>query len=202
MKTLFRTTRAGLLPATRRRPARRRACPKIGWEGLVARLRRQLAAEPCGGLVAHRNRPAACSTRFGVFQHAPSHLGTQDSPRQTNRALSRLLGLSRVCGGLALAQDQPPLITKEPQSRIVVAGSEVTFAVELAPNLLTPALQWYRSGSAVPGATNTTLVLPNLQAAQAGNYRVIATNAAGETSSATAALTMLQDESISGSLCI
>ena len=38
-----------------------RACLKSGWHGLPARLRRQLAAEAPGGLVARRNRPVACS---------------------------------------------------------------------------------------------------------------------------------------------
>jgi len=53
-----------------------RAYLNIGWDGLPARLRRQPAAVPSGGLVARRNRPVACSTRLGVVRHAFKRVGS------------------------------------------------------------------------------------------------------------------------------
>jgi hypothetical protein len=47
-----------------------RACLKNGWNGPLARFRRQLAAESPGGLVAHQNRPVACSTQIWIFRQA------------------------------------------------------------------------------------------------------------------------------------
>ncbi len=51
-------------------------------------------------------------------------------------------------------------------------------------------MQWFKNGVAIDGATDATLVLANLQAADAGSYSVMATNSAGTTYSSAAVVTV------------
>jgi hypothetical protein len=81
------------------------------------------------------------------------------------------------------------VITAQPQSQTVLAGSNVT----LSFTALGPALsyQWIFNGTNVlVEATNSTLLLRNLSLAQSGNYSVIASNFAGAVFSQSAALTV------------
>ena len=48
-----------------------------------------------------------------------------------------------------------PLITRQPVSQTVVAGTSVTFTASASGNPL-PTYQWYRDGTAIAGATNVT----------------------------------------------
>src|SRR5262249_5154305 len=50
--------------------------------------------------------------------------------------------------------------------------------------------QWKKNGNNIPGATNTSLALLDLQFADAGNYSLAVTNPVGVASSSTAALTV------------
>src|SRR5262249_46946767 len=50
------------------------------------------------------------------------------------------------------------------------------------------SFQWQKNGSPIDGAMASTLTLNNVQAADAGGYRVAVSNAAGFTTSATAVL--------------
>ena len=52
------------------------------------------------------------------------------------------------------------------------------------------AYQWQFGGTNLPGATNATLMLTNVQFAQAGNYSVAVTNLLGSAQSSSAALTV------------
>ena len=82
-----------------------------------------------------------------------------------------------------------PLITAQPASQTVLAGSAATFSVTATG---TPPLsyQWRFSGSNIAGATGSSLTLTNVQPAQAGIYAVQVMNAYGSTNSADALLTV------------
>jgi len=82
-----------------------------------------------------------------------------------------------------------PLITTQPASQTVLAGSAATFSVTATG---TPPLsyQWGVNGTNITGATGTSLTLSNVQPAQAGMYVVQVTNAYGSTNSANAILTV------------
>ena len=83
----------------------------------------------------------------------------------------------------------PPVITNQPVSRIVNAGTNVSFSVVAGPtNLL--AYQWYFLNAPVAAATNATLNLTNVQAANAGGYFAIVTNVAGSATSQVATLSL------------
>ena len=114
-----------------------------------------------------------------------------------------------------------PAITSQPVSETVTVGGTAIFSVT-ATGTAPLSYQWYFDNLPLPGATNSTLVLPNAQVAKgigpiqswnqhlnnpssagpgknsylnegrAGNYWVMISNAAGSTNSATAALTVLK----------
>jgi hypothetical protein len=83
----------------------------------------------------------------------------------------------------------PPTITTQPVSQTVLPGSSVTFSVSVS-GTAPLSYRWQFNGRALPGATNRTLTLANVQSANAGNYRVVVANAAGSVLSAEAALVL------------
>ncbi len=85
-----------------------------------------------------------------------------------------------------------PAITSQPVSRVVLdnAGSNVTFSVT-ATGAPAPAFFWQKNGVNLPGITNASFTITNALLADAGNYRVIVTNASGSVTSSVAVLTVL-----------
>src|SRR6266545_3065948 len=87
----------------------------------------------------------------------------------------------------------PPTITSQPASQSVDAGTTVRFKVSATG---TPPLsyQWQlngvglTNGGSARGATTASLTLANVEPAQAGNYTVVVTNAAGSVTSSNALL--------------
>lgn len=82
-----------------------------------------------------------------------------------------------------------PAFTQQPQSQTVTAGANVTFTAN-ASGSPTPTYQWRKDGTALNGATNSSLTLTAVTSANAGTYTVIATNSAGAATSNNAILTV------------
>ena len=83
-----------------------------------------------------------------------------------------------------------PVFTTQPQAQTVSVGSTATFTAIAVGNPM-PTYQWQRNGTNIPGATSTTLNLPNVPASENGaNYRAIATNSNGSTISNNVVLTV------------
>jgi len=82
-----------------------------------------------------------------------------------------------------------PTITTQPQSQTVSIGGSVTFTAA-ATGTPAPTYQWRKGTSNVSGATNASLTLSNVQAADAGTYTLVATNSAGTAISNGAVLTI------------
>jgi hypothetical protein len=82
-----------------------------------------------------------------------------------------------------------PSFTTQPASISSFYGNSVTFtaAATGASNL---SYQWRKDGTAISGATSSTLTLTNAQASNAGTYTVVATDSNGSTSSMPALLTL------------
>ncbi len=72
---------------------------------------------------------------------------------------------------------EPPAFTLQPVSQSVSAGASVTFTVATSGSPA-PTYQWRKNGAAILGATAATLVLSDVQPADAGDYSVVATNSA------------------------
>jgi uncharacterized lipoprotein YddW (UPF0748 family) len=92
----------------------------------------------------------------------------------------------------------PPLIVTQPVGGAYNLGSNVTFSV-VATGDQPMSYQWQKNGTnltnegRVSGADTATLALTSIIAADAGSYRVIASNAAGTATSANAVLIINTD---------
>ena len=88
-----------------------------------------------------------------------------------------------------LSAASAPVISQQPTSQTVLVGNTATFTVSA---IGTPPLsyQWRLNGVNIPGATQSTLTLPNVQLSQAGNYSVRISNSLGTVTSADAVLTV------------
>src|SRR5439155_200100 len=84
----------------------------------------------------------------------------------------------------------PPAITLQPQSRTNIAGTTATFNGS-GSGTAPLTYQWQFNGANISGANGTHFSLGNVQATDAGNYRMLLTNAAGSVTSAVAVLTVL-----------
>jgi hypothetical protein len=82
-----------------------------------------------------------------------------------------------------------PTITTQPASQTVAAGATVTLSVAVLANPA-PTYQWRKNGTLVPGATGSTLTIPNAQAGDAGSYTVVISNLAGLVTSSPAVVTV------------
>ena len=84
----------------------------------------------------------------------------------------------------------PPSITTQPQDQTLSSGQEATFNV-VATGGAPLHYQWYfNTNTLLTTATNTTLLLTNIQSASAGKYSVIVTNTGGSVTSVLAVLTV------------
>lgn len=87
----------------------------------------------------------------------------------------------------AAAGPAAPVITNQPAGQRVSAGATATFTVT-ATGTPAPTYQWRRNGAAIAGATGATYTIAGAQPADAGDYTVVVTNAAGSVTSSPATL--------------
>jgi len=83
-----------------------------------------------------------------------------------------------------------PAITNQPLSQTVTQGVNVTFTVG-ATGTAPLGYQWRLNATNISGANSSSYTRNNVQAADAGNYSVVVSNAAGTLTSANVALTVL-----------
>ena len=127
--------------------------------------------------------PGATSSTFPIINVQPSAAGDY-TVVVSNRVQSAISAAAR------LTVNVPAAILSPPQSQAVLTGNTATFGVT-AGGTGPFQYQWRFNGADIAGATGPTLVLPNVQPAQAGNYQVAVSNAAGTASSAEAVLTVI-----------
>lgn len=87
----------------------------------------------------------------------------------------------------------PNHIISNPESQTVHENRTVIFAVELGGGPEPMTFQWYHNGSPIPDSTNQTHVIQYAQIGDIGDYYVTVSNAGASTNSATATLTVLDD---------
>ena len=80
-----------------------------------------------------------------------------------------------------------PAITTQPVAQTTVVGGNATFSVAATGNA-TLTYQWVKDDDDIPGATNPTLNLVGVQAADAGNYYVVVSNSVASITSYSAPL--------------
>jgi hypothetical protein len=74
-----------------------------------------------------------------------------------------------------------PAFTLQPSSAYACSVSTLTLATTVSD--ITSTFQWYKNGTLIAGATNDTLTLTNVTAADTGSYILYATNSCGTTAS-------------------
>jgi hypothetical protein len=95
-----------------------------------------------------------------------------------------------ISPGDGLGSGTPPFLTIAPTNQVTVIGGNASFTV--AADGDTPLqFRWQLFGTNLPGATNATLALVNVQSIQAGSYRVLVFNQAGSLFSTSVTLTVL-----------
>jgi len=134
-----------------------------------------------------------------VFQGRPPAFGAevfQDDANAMVYYLSGAAGWGATYDGLKTAVVAALSITTQPKSLSGLEGTNVSLSVAAKG---TPPLgyQWQFSGSSIPGATNPTLAVHDLQLSNAGSYRVVITNVLqASLTSAVATVTVLAPPSI------
>jgi hypothetical protein len=169
-----------------------------------------------GGFDFDQNRRR--STWFGGFQSATHNktgffdgkewtLLTNSTPPPPPRVLPAMaydsdrrahvmFGGSLSYGGSSATNDtweliavDVPLINEQPASQYRQPGETAMFSVQaVGPGTL--GYQWYRGDILLAGQTASTLTIPNLSAADAGEYRVLVSNDCGTRPSRSAILTL------------
>ena len=86
-----------------------------------------------------------------------------------------------------MAGSNAPLIIAQPFSQSVIPGLNTTFSV-IAGGAPTLTYQWQLNGTNVPGATNPSLTITNVQATNLGIYHVVISNKSGTNTSTDASL--------------
>jgi uncharacterized delta-60 repeat protein len=97
-----------------------------------------------------------------------------------------------VTSSVARLTVDDPLILTQPANQYGNAGSNATFSVS-AFGASPLSYQWYKAGAVLNGATDSSLILSNLQSSDAGNYNVVVRNAFGSVTSSLATLTLTLD---------
>jgi len=83
-----------------------------------------------------------------------------------------------------------PIITAQPQSVTLAPSNSANFTV-VASGSAPLGYRWFlNTNNFIPGATNSSLTLANVQNTNAGNYFVVITNSAGAVTSSVAMLTV------------
>ncbi|MBI5771401.1 MAG: immunoglobulin domain-containing protein, partial [Verrucomicrobia bacterium] len=145
--------------------------------------------------LARLTSDGARDTSFGAYGFAasanyfPSSLAITDAGRLFMTSVG-------ARGASVSAAAALPAIATPPGSRTVAPGSSVAMSV-VATSALPFTYQWYRGSTALSGATNASLTITSVQAADAGSYTVVVTNELGSTTSAAAILTVMVPITIS-----
>src|SRR5262245_56631005 len=108
-------------------------------------------------------------------------VGIIDEASVYNRALAPYeIEIIHLAGGAGKCRDNKilPVIVLQPTSRTVAAGDTTTFNV-MAVGTKPLRYQWRVDEADLSGATAPSITFSNVQPAQAANYSVIVSNAAG-----------------------
>ena len=103
-----------------------------------------------------------------------------DSPAITKSGTEKV-AKSAIAGAPTILVPIPSIISP--------VGGCAAFKVEVAGSKPL-SCQWLKNGLPIPGATQQTLVIPNIKTADAGDYHAVITNLAGSTTSNIATLTV------------
>lgn len=126
---------------------------------------------PAGKYALEVTGPAG--TTYGIAWNGILSGGNVSAPTPTDTATSTVVA---------------PSITTQPVSQSVTAGDAARFSV--AATGTSPTYQWYKNGTALTGATGSSLAIAATSTSDAGSYTVAVKNSSGSVTSAAATLTV------------
>jgi hypothetical protein len=115
------------------------------------------------------NLPGETSSSLMITQAAPENAGPYSV------IVSNAYGSITASTALLLP---PPLIQSQPEGRTVYRGEDVTLLVG-ASGFPPFTYQWMHSGTNLPGANASSLIVARVGPSRAGKYRVVVTDVAG-----------------------
>jgi PA14 domain/Immunoglobulin domain/Immunoglobulin I-set domain len=104
--------------------------------------------------------------------------------------VSNLFGGIVSSNAVLTVNDVAPILSTQPKSMTNGAGSNIVFTVNTSAGTDPRTYQWQYEGVDIIDATNSSLVLTNIQFSNAGNYSVTVLNPLGSTPSTNALLTV------------
>lgn len=144
---------------------------------------------PAGATVALSYRGSG-NTNYAASATAPTSIGSY----LVTATVSDAEHQGSTTGTLTISGPSDwtaPAITAAPTAQTVRVGDSATFTSSVSGKPV-PSLQWRRDGVAITGATNHAITISAAALTDAGNYDVVATNAMGAATSATALLIVNQ----------
>ncbi|MEJ0089923.1 MAG: immunoglobulin domain-containing protein [Limisphaerales bacterium] len=113
-------------------------------------------------------------------------------------ALTNLISIAGAAApyhGLALVNDGRPVILNQPIGLTAFAGRDVALQGS-AVGAQSLSYQWLFNGMNIPGATNSSLFLSNVQPGNAGNYQLFVSNSINTALSLAAPLTVVSNNAL------
>ena len=149
---------------------------------------------PLGWLLGTSNNVTSTTVQYWEYQSTDLSGATLDVSKRisSSRQLSDAEATLWSNPAFVLSGWVPqiaPTIETSPVAQSVTADSTATLSV-VANGYPVPSLQWFKNGVAIPGATGSTLLLSNVQAADGASYTVTAASALGSATSAAGTLTV------------
>jgi hypothetical protein len=155
------------------------------WGGLVSFFGTASGGPPPAYQWLFNGTPIAGATNNSLQLNfvSPAHAGNYRLI-----AFNSIGSVTSVVATLTVLQ-QAPIFSQHPVSRTILWGGSLNFS-SLASGGPPPTYQWLFNDVPIPGATSRTLPLSSVTPSQAGNYRVVASNPVGVTTSLVAVLTV------------
>ena len=149
------------------------------------------ASASLGSFTPRTSYPLYLGTRFSGQGVGANYQGLLDEVSIYSRALATneiqaiyIAGSAGKCSTLIA-----PSIVSHPTNQSVLVGTDVTFRVG-ALGTMPLSYQWRFNGTNLEGATAGSLVLTNVQLADAGSYSAVVSNSVGFVTSSNAVLTV------------
>jgi len=129
-------------------------------------------------------------TAFGIPVGSPFVTGTNALEFDVNNGGLNPTGFRVEMSGIATGTNERPSVLTQPQSQTVIVGDLVIFSVEVI-GTAPLSYQWRFNNAPVSLGTSNSYTITGVTTNNAGNYSVTISNAAGQTNSADATLTVL-----------
>jgi uncharacterized repeat protein (TIGR03803 family) len=126
----------------------------------------------------------------GTTNNTLTIASVSDADAASYRAVVSDASASVTTSNAVLTVIDPPLITAQPSSLLVLPGTNVAFGLSVA-STVPLGYQWRFNGTNIANATSALYPIPSVGTNNVGNYSVVVTNAAGSATSSNAALSVV-----------